>query len=641
MYEITFSMNLKTGNLGWVFFVSLIFINFNTSYSKPRKVKFGDINISDFTDESYKKLDSTASAVVLYEKGHDEVKVDGTTRYRHLRIKILNKGGLEYAQTIISYFKGYETFSKFNGCTYNLNGDLIEKTEISKDNTFKEKVIYDLTYKTIAFPNVKEGSIIELEYKLYIPQIRPYFDWVFQYEIPVLYSEYKFESETFKKYFISELEFLKFVKGDIMNHTTFYADNHFILENLKPLQKEIYTGAKKDYEISIQFIAKNTLANWGKKSGTWEDLCENLINNYFKTFEFVPNEIKNSLKPLLTNVATESEKLDIIYSYFQKGFKVNEFKSAFKEESFSRTNQLKSGNVSDINMLLLQTLKEFDIEAYPVLLSTKDNGKILKSMPIPYNLNYSVVAVKSKETGEYILLDATDKDIKLGYLPEYALNGEGLIVKKVPEWIDLSGKSKFIEKRSITVQLDKSILSVECQDKLQGYANFIFSKKIRTNTHFIDDYFNAYYPTWEVKNTTLTGNNKLILKYSLQKDINNYDRISLSPYSNMYFDTNPFVDENRTLPIDFSYKHDVILVYNINLPEGYRIESAPENINLSMPDNSAKFSNLVKVEGNSLQLIYKLKIDRTLFFVEEYDSLREFFSTLIKIQNQKIVFTKI
>jgi len=44
--------------------------------------------------------------------------------------------------------------------------------------------------KKIAMPNVKEGTILEIEYTTMSPFLWNFVDWQFQYSIPVRYSEF-------------------------------------------------------------------------------------------------------------------------------------------------------------------------------------------------------------------------------------------------------------------------------------------------------------------------------------------------------------------------------------------------------------------------------------------------------------------
>ena len=69
-----------------------------------------------------------------------------------------------------------------------------------KEAVFKDKIDKNRTIKKFTFPNIKEGSIIEYEYKLksdFIFNLQP---WDFQGEYPRLWSEYNVSMPEFYYY---------------------------------------------------------------------------------------------------------------------------------------------------------------------------------------------------------------------------------------------------------------------------------------------------------------------------------------------------------------------------------------------------------------------------------------------------------
>src|SRR5688572_4603349 len=95
-------------------------------------VKFGDIPMADMTMTSYDK-DSSAAAVVLVDYGEAYIQSNAggasMTFERHIRIKILNKEGTEWANAIIALYKSgsaEEKVSNLKASTYNLeNGKIV------------------------------------------------------------------------------------------------------------------------------------------------------------------------------------------------------------------------------------------------------------------------------------------------------------------------------------------------------------------------------------------------------------------------------------------------------------------------------------------------------------------------------------
>jgi hypothetical protein len=87
------------------------------------------------------------------------------TRY-HVRIKILNKKGLDYANIKIRYPTSNKLIDVINirAQTYNLDatGNIVE-TKVEKSAIYDKKINKRYAEKIFAFPDVKEGSVIEYE----------------------------------------------------------------------------------------------------------------------------------------------------------------------------------------------------------------------------------------------------------------------------------------------------------------------------------------------------------------------------------------------------------------------------------------------------------------------------------------------
>jgi hypothetical protein len=111
--------------------------------------------------------DSSAAAVILADYGEAYItltSLSATLNFdRHVRIKILKKEGLKWADAEVPlYYSGSseEKVLKLKATTYNLdNGKLVE-SDMSKDAVFKEKFNRNHRIQKFTLPNVKEGSVI-------------------------------------------------------------------------------------------------------------------------------------------------------------------------------------------------------------------------------------------------------------------------------------------------------------------------------------------------------------------------------------------------------------------------------------------------------------------------------------------------
>ena len=152
--------------------------------AKPLKVKFGKISEEELKMTHYDK-DPDAGAVVLFDKGNCVIGKNNLFT-QHVRIKIFKKTALEHGNFIIE-LPSWANITGIRGITYNLeNGKMVE-TQLTKENMFDEKITKSWNLKKITMPDIREGSIIELEYNISGGYLG---DWAFQHTIPTIWSEF-------------------------------------------------------------------------------------------------------------------------------------------------------------------------------------------------------------------------------------------------------------------------------------------------------------------------------------------------------------------------------------------------------------------------------------------------------------------
>jgi hypothetical protein len=176
---------------GCVLILNLTFLDAAAQSGSP-DMTFGAVLPEAFAPVVY-DLDSNANAIYLFD--HGEVSFDA--RYstygfsivyeRHARIRILNKNGLGLATMGLStsHHKGYDAYiDDLRGATYNLQDGKVVVTKLDKSNIFKDKNgFYNI--EKLAFPDVREGSIIEYSYRVVYPGFGYIPDWEFQQSYPV------------------------------------------------------------------------------------------------------------------------------------------------------------------------------------------------------------------------------------------------------------------------------------------------------------------------------------------------------------------------------------------------------------------------------------------------------------------------
>ena len=186
---------------------SVFFNVINLSAQDKSNVKYGRISPEDFAHKFY-SIDSNANAVVIADIGTSEVIANSKgsfslefTHYR--RVHILNKNGYDAANVVFELYNDGDNEEKVDdlkGVTYNLENGKVVATKLDKNAMFKDKLSKKWEARKFTLSNVKEGSIIEFEYKTmsdFLFNVEP---WEFQGDYPVLWSEYNFSKPEFLGY---------------------------------------------------------------------------------------------------------------------------------------------------------------------------------------------------------------------------------------------------------------------------------------------------------------------------------------------------------------------------------------------------------------------------------------------------------
>ena len=104
---------------------------------------------------------------------------------------------------------------------------------------------------------------------------------------------------------------------------------------------------------------------------------------------------------------------------------------------------------------------------------------------------------------------------------------------------------------------------------------------------------------------------------------------------------NPFVKEERQMPIYFGYPKQKKYQITINIPEGYLVESVPKPIKVATVENVGVFIFNILPEGKRIQISLTEEINAPLVSSDFYEVLKDFFQQMIDKQNEKIVLIKV
>ena len=658
----------------------MVFI-YNFSYSQ--KQELGKVTIEELNQKQH-KTDTIAAASIIFNKGITYFEYSNDNGFQLItevetKIKIYKKEGLEYGNFGVIYYKTglaeqSVIFSK--AITYNLENGVIVKSKLKSENEFKENLSENQFTKKIAMPNVKVGSVIEYKYIIKSPYITSFPEWGFQKTIPVDYSEFTTkipEYYTYNKYLKGFLNISttneKLNKTLIINHIPINLSNQanesnkiisYIEDytnqkaiNIPALKEEGYINNIENYTSSVQYeLAKKEFPGDLTVSfaTTWEAVAKKIYedddfgaqlnkNNYFE----------DDLKILLQNYSTNEQKTMAIFNYVKNRMTWNKINSYYCEKGVKKAYQEKFGNAAEINLMLTAMLRFAGLNSNPVLLSTRSNGIALFPSRTAYNYVISSVNLGDNNT---VLLDATNKFSMPDLLPTRDLNWFGRLITKegITEDIDLSLKVVSNNVTNLFVKIDeKGIVSGKLREQYFDYNAF----KFRDNFYSIskDNYLERLekeYSGLEIENYQRSNETDLDKPITEQYDVkisnsteNIGNKIYFSPLFHLARKINPFTQEIRTYPIDFTYPYQDKFVIVINIPDGYSVDSIPKEEVFNLDKDMGSFSYKISVNDNQIQIIVVMRIETAIVSSKDYPNLKLFFKNLIAKENEKIVIKKI
>jgi hypothetical protein len=637
--------------------------------SYGQNFKFGKVSKEELQEKVH-PLDSTADAAYLYAKRRSYFDYSQNDGFRiitevHERIKIYSKDGFDQATKKISYYnpgtnKNREQVKSIEAITFNLEGSKISKTKTSKKEIFDESVSASYGQKKVTFPNVKEGSVLEFKYKLISPHITVIDPLSFQKDIPVkkLYytvevpEYFNFKARSKGYYFLSPQS--KKINGSILWGDGSKLDYQVLVDdyradNIPPLKEdEVFVNNINDYRGGVSYEInwiQYPRSNVEYFSTTWEDVSKSIYSIIGPELNR-SNYYKNDLTSLLQGVTDNGEKLVKIFQFVKEKVKWDGNYGTVPYNSLKKVYKEGTGNVGSINLMMISMLRTAGLDANPVLVSSKSNGTPL--FPTRTGFNYVVAAVTFPDG--YVLLDASETYSLPNMLPPRALNWKGRLIKKngSSTWLNLEAGSKDTEDDFISVKIDADGMVEGMMRTKYGnlgalnYRNKKNSLKEDALISEIEDDHGIEVEEYKIANKYDLGKPVTrTVKFSsedLVEEING--KMYIKPMLFKGYTTNPFKSDKREFPIEFNSPWKEKSTVNIQLPEGYTIESSPESKAMALPEQMGMFKYQVMSQGSKVRIVSLLEFNIDKIPASYYDILKGFFTEFVEKQSEKIVLIK-
>jgi hypothetical protein len=628
---------------------------------------FGKVDIADLEMKEC-SFEKDANAMYLLDKG--EVYFDQNfeiVQEIHQRIKILNEKGKGEADIHLEYYGGnkLEDLTGLQAQTINLVNGKVEITKVDKKSIISQVVDKSRLSISFSFPNVQAGSIIEYKYRWTTSAWGNFPSWYFQSKIPVRYSQittnipeyfyYKTITHTSRAYDKNvHKQESKSVGGG--GEPLIFTETKDIrgMSNIHSLANEPFMTSREDNLESLKFqlttfsppkgFVNSLNDTWPKVGGVLAD--DEDFGKQLKK-KLAGEETIISAAKLLKN---DKEKINYIFNQVRNAMKWNGYNVWYTNEGTAKAWEKKVGNSTEVNLILYHLLKESGINVFPMIVSTKEHGKVNIAYPGLRQFNKTIAYIPVDSTTTYYL-DATDKYQSFNEIPEDLLNSYGLYVNKADKVYDMV----FINREAPVRHVTFINAEIKKEGKLEGtaminsssYEKIKFTRLFKTDgedkfKEFLRDNDNNLKVSAVSLENLEVDTLPLMQKADFKLDLvaSDGDYIYFSPNLFSSLRTNPLLSENRFTDINFGCKNNYLISGLYKIPAGFKTEGLPKNISLVMPDQSISFKRIAVEQDGVISIRYNVDFKKTVYFKENYADLREFYKKMFEMLNEQIVLKK-
>ena len=648
-------LNIQTKPLTVMIKKTLILISFCSLYLLNQSLAQGNsafsqsFGVNNF-EVNYKEcpFDKEANAVVFLDEANSSYNDDyNLITYHHVKLKILKDKGMDYGNISIPFYSGdnFETISDVTGTVFNSDRELTS-VKLEKRSVYTKKINEYWSEVRFAFPDLKVGSIIEYYYTSIRKNYGGLKEWVFQKEIPVLKS----------RYFLTVLPDAQFaysvqkspdlpieIKPDRLNGAI-----SFEMDNIPGLRDEKYIDSKNDYlqKVSFQlskFQDRNYMTSWDRvyfeltRDGSFYGQLKKDVPG---TDDFIKGVRQDS---------SELDKMKTIYDYVRSNMAWNNIYSKYSPDGIKKAWETKTGTSGDVNLLLVNLLRHADLEAYPMLVSERFNGKVNPKVTMidQFNSVYACVTIGNKK----YFLDATNKYISCQLTPYPILNTTAFVVTNKKGYLISIADSDAMFREEVTINA-----AVNNQGSLNGTfaaKSFDYAKAFRIEN------LSSKSPSENQK--LFTGGRPGLNLSALKTEGITDDRLALTTKSDFslslgnsssyYFlpinllsglNENPFISDIRFSNINFGYKQNLELTLNITVDKNFTIEAIPRSIRLRDSGGDLVFTRNIMEDKqqNELKVILTFEINQNLYPADQYGVIKDFYKKLFELLKEQIVLRK-
>ncbi|MCX2746087.1 hypothetical protein OO013_19570 [Mangrovivirga sp. M17] len=634
------------------------------SYSQT-KYRVGKVSEDDWQIEKLDSLKQVCDAVIIENIGSSRIDYSLAQGWMleynyYVKVLVLNEDGIQkYGNLDVKHYEKDDVYIK--GYSYNLNeSGKVEKEKFKTGDAIKSEYTSSMENFILHVPSLKKNSIVEYELKIISENIANVRDWEFQAEDPVFFSEY---TTILPEYF----DFNAFYQGSYSVQTEnesgtstitdedftenyIYKKSVYSAKNLPGVPDEIFSSVKENSFTKYRFEIRGYKDFRGIYHPLAQSYSDIMKNRLFKSDNFSQYKRNNGVLDQIlgeANIENNIAGARMVFRSVSKNIAWSQkYGGVFPDNGYRKIINDKRGDASELNNLLIGAYRRAGFTAYPVLLNTRESGFVNPFVPLLSNFNYVICLLEIE--GHRILIDATEPHAPFGMIPLRCINGNGLVVRDdaTEQWINLS---KYLDAETLTTaqySIDpvEENINKQITRKRKGVDLITFTTGLDSAEYveeFKEDYLSEFSGANIKEHRVSVENNACIESLDVSKPAliaNNTIYINL--FEDFQLKNNPFKNENRYQTIDFLSPWRKVFMINLEVPEGYTLQSELENKLFMTSDKKMEFRLTKSKIGKKATYVVKLSIDENIFLRTKYPEIKMFFDAIEQELSKQIILVK-
>lgn len=598
------------------------------------------------------------NANIVIRKQHKDINIVSQRKIitsEELYITFLNESGWENFN-IGEYYDKSDKIKSIEAYVYNALGSEIKKIKRSdfRDysvadgfSVYTDNRMLSLDYTPTTYPfTIKYTSVIESINTAFIPQWFPVFmpfmsvgessiTVTYPSDLGFRYKEFNFENST--------------IQQTKTSHSI-----TFKLQNFPAIKHEDYTPSFIRFAPYVRFaLQKFHLEGVDGEASTWEEMGRWINNTLLSPTNDLPENTKQIIRELVKNEPDTRSKAEKIYKYVQDKTRYVSIQlgiGGWKPMNAKDVDRLGYGDCKALTNYTKALLESVGIPSFYSIIHNNDTKLDMTEDFVSMQGNHIILGIPDNDN--FYWLECTSQTIPFGYIGD---SNDDRLVLSINN--DQSGlKRTLVYPTETNLQLTKAEYILDSKGTLKGgieintrgtqYGNRLYLERIPKDD--IDKYYKRYFSNinnLKLLSTRFTHNHN---EYHFREDVSlaaeNYatlsgDRLIFVVNSFNQYRNVPKRYRKRTTPFEIQRGFKDIDEYIISIPEGYIIESIPNNLQISTKFGEYR-AEFIKESNN--KIIYKRSLitNEGLFPKEDYEDFRNFREQISRGDNSKIVLVK-